>query len=308
MTFDTFEPELIRLLYPGTLKPYFVYKWEREGQASVIRHYPPATRVNLPAPSTAPHAIGFRGLMVQDYEQPLSEQGLVRLSWVGLDIDAEDNPQVCQELRLGSLADYVQSLLCASPAVVRCSKSGQGAHVIIPLSETEMMTYDRAKVVSKRIAQKFIDRLKDEHIECCVTGLPNLWLYTQGGKQRTLTVPHELYHPSPQELDFSGVVPNGVTRLEPVGATKFTGLAARVIGALTADGIIPPDLPGKTQVNVGRVRRSLSRIGIEFETKSKCRIEHEGETNGWVELQSDGSVRLISNPDDNKVVLTMVST
>lgn len=308
MTFDTFEPELIKLLYPGTLKPYYVYKWGRDGKASVIRHYPPATARNYPAPNEAPDGIGFRGLMVQDYETPLAEQGLVKLAWVGIDVDAEDNPVVCQNLRLGSLADYIASLFCSDPAVVRCSKGGQGAHIIIPLTEIELLTYDRAKVVAKRIAQKFIDRLADEHIETCVSGLPNMWLYTQGGKQKTLTVPNDLYHPSPQELDLSGVVPGGTRALEAVGVAKFSGLAARVISQLANDGILPPDLPGKTQVNVGRVRRSLSKIGIEFETKSKCRIEHEAETNGWIELQNDGTVRLMSNADNNTVVLTLVSS
>ena len=305
MTFDTFEPELLRLLYPGTMKPYYVYKWERAGQASIIRHYPPATRANLPGPNCQPDAIGFRGLMVQDYETPLSEQGLVKLAWVGIDIDAEDNDKVCLNLRLGSLGDYVASLLCSDPVVVRSSKSGMGCHVVVPLVEVELMTYDKAKAVAKQISKRFVDKLATEQINCCVTGLPNMWLYTQGGKQKTLMVPHELYHPTEAELAVQGVASTGPH--EVVNATKFSGLAARVISQLANDGILPPDLPNKTQVNVGRVRRSLSKIGVEFETRSKCRLEHETETNGYIELLADGTVRLVSNADDNSIVLTLAS-
>lgn len=314
MTVDTFEPDLMNLLYPGwqdgNFKPYYVYKWERSNMASLIRHYPPATKsyLNYHAPVEPPSSIGFRGLMVQDYDTPMVNQGYVKLCWVGLDIDAEDNGHVIQHLKLGTLADYVSTLLCNLPAVVRCSKSGQGAHVLVPLAEVELMSYDRARAVTKAIAKRFEGLLLDEDIKTCVTGLPNMWLYTQGGAQKTLGKTNDLYHPTESELSAQVFQTGPVDDKGVVGpALKLDGLAAKMANQLVSDGIIGPELPSKTQVNIGRVKRSLAKIGIGLDTRSKCRVEHEHEPNGYIEITVDGTVRVFSNADNNSVILTLVS-
>lgn len=312
MTVDTFEPDLLNLLYPEQaraegFKPYYVYKWERDGLSSIIRHYPPArqTYSQYHAPSDAPSSIGFRGVMVKSYDTPMVQQQEVKLCWVGLDIDKEHNESVIRELRLGTLADYIQTLLSAVPAVVRCSKSGHGAHVLVPLADMEAMPMIRCKAIAQQVASKFQALLGDHGIETCVTGLPNMWLYTRGGAQRTLSLTNDLYHVTPDELQAPAAY--SAPEVQALSVGRFEGLASRVVNQLVADGVLHPDLPGRTQVNIGRVRRSLAKIGIEFNTKSKCRVEHEHEPNGYIELTGDGTVRVVSNADDNSVVLTLVS-
>lgn len=314
MTYDTFEPDLMSLLYPPQYRetgwlPYYVYKWSVAGRAAVMRHYPPAkdNYLSYCEPNSPPSSIGYRGLMVRSHRIPMIQQPTVLLCWVGLDVDAEDNDHV--HLQRGSLADYIASMFVNEPVVTRKSKSGAGAHLLIPIRAPLEVSYDKAKCVAKAIARRYEQYLNDEGIVTCVTGLPNMWLHTEGGKQATVGITHDLYEPTVDELKATPVFSSAsCPAVEGTGPAQFGGMAARCLNKLVEVGVISPEFPAKTQVNIGRVKRALETIGIELETKSKCRPEHEMEINGWIELTPDGTLRLISNPDNNTVILMLVSS
>jgi hypothetical protein len=312
MTFDTFEPDLVNLLYPPQYRdagwhPYYVYKWSIEGRAAVIRHYPPArVASHIIEPRMPPSSIGFRGLMVRDHHVPMSDQPSVLLCWIGIDVDAEDNDHV--HLQRGTLADYISMLFVNEPVVTRSSKSGAGAHVLIPLRAPLEMSYDKAKRVAKAIADRYETYLNNEGIVTCVSGLPNMWLYTQGGKQATVGMTNDLYEPTIEELNPSTTAFPTVQHVENSGPPQFSGMAARCLNTLVEAGVMSPEFPKRTQINVGRVKRALANMGVELETRSKCRPDHEHEVNGYIELSEDGTVKVISNPDNNSVILTLVSS
>ena len=244
--------------------------------------------------------------MVRSYDQPMVDQPRVLLCWVGLDVDAEDNDHV--HLQRGSLADYIAAMFSNEPVVTRASKSGAGAHLLIPIRAPLEVAYDKAKSVAKAIARRYESYLNDEGIVTCVTGLPNMWLYTEGGKQSTVGITNDLYEPTIDELNPKTVSFAAPPETEGNGPPQFSGMAARCLNVLAQNGIISPEFPPRTQVNIGRVKRALETIGVGLETKSKCRPDHEGEVNGYIELLADGTLKLFSNPDNNTVILMLVSS
>lgn len=295
----------MRLLYPMQFqaqgwKPYYVYKWSRDGGAAVIRHYPPAkqTYAVYHAPDLEPSSMGLRGIMVKSHDQPMCDQEKVLLCWVGVDVDAEDNDHV--GITKGTLGDYIALLFQNEPVVTRSSKSGMGVHLLIPLKNPLELNYEAAKVVAKKIAKRYVDYLSDEGIVSCVHGLPNLWVASDGGKQQTLMITNDLYVPTEQELHVGTLTP-AAQPLDGDVSRNFTGLAWKALNALVVAGIVPEDCPARTQINVGRVKRALEKVGIPVETRSKCRVEHEHEPNGFVELTSDGELKVFSSADQGVV-------
>lgn len=123
---------------------------------------------------------GFVGLLVQDYKRPVQEQ-LVKIAWTGIDIDGDDN----SHLTLDEMFDRTLSAVGPN-TVIRTSKSGRGLHVIMPWEKSDWKEYKQAKTEAKHDAAIFVKRLLDVGVTPCVFGLVNMWLFSEGGKQRTL--------------------------------------------------------------------------------------------------------------------------
>jgi hypothetical protein len=281
-----------------TWSPYHVFMAAGPNESPHINHWPPAETSGCYFKPSHVISTGLRGLMVNDLSIACSEQKS-RLLWVGIDIDAEHNPD--HGARLTS--DVVTCL--GHVGTVRLSKSGKGCHVFIRCSNTSEYKYDYVKRLARHVVQPYVERLIAAGIKPCVHGLPNLWVQTRGGLQRTI---HEN---TTFKVDLSGIV-LPVLAFEAPGSTgtcikldAFNGLLLKLVMKLQEDKVLGDPLSVKTNVNVGRVRRSLEPLGVKFETQSKCRLNHADEVNGFIELDPCGGLCLVSNPDNNKCIFRM---
>jgi hypothetical protein len=272
-----------------------------------IKHWPPA---NADTPHFIPDyvcAIGRRGLAVKDEQRNKALKGqTVRLCWAGLDIDFDDN-ECAYYMTDGNPETLSQRVvrLLGDKLMVRLSKSGHGCHCFLRIKDAPEMSYDKARAVARAMVQPYVQLLKDNNIICCVTGLPNLWVWTSNGQQRTLTMPDydedatpyleatPFIWPSTPEAEF------GYVKLENFGP-KLRG----IILTLCKAGILTTPPATRTQVNVARVKKALEGQ-VDIKTKAKGREGHEHEPNGVLTL-TDSELKLLSNSDNNKTILKLV--
>jgi hypothetical protein len=281
-----------------------------------ISHWPPANEAATTHMPTAYCAVGRRGLAVKEEarKSPLKTQP-VRLTWAGLDIDVEDNREryqtVTDEARCilvgeETLVEKVKRLL-GDKLMVRTSKSGKGAHCFLRIKDAPEMSYDKARAVAKLALAPYIKLLKDNNILCCVTGLPNLWMWTYGGLQRTLSMPD-------YDEDVSAMLeatPFNWANSQPewsgyghVSLESFGPKTRDIILTLCKAGVLTTPPATRTQVNVARVKKALEGQ-VDFKTLAKGREGHEHEPNGVLTL-NESEIKLLSNADNNKVVFKMV--
>lgn len=163
--------------------PYRVFsdgKGESYGLTKV-EHWPGAKGQTSETMPTDLKLWGFVGVTVEDYKRPIAEQN-VRICWTGIDIDAEDNgPAWDVERAAYKVYDLIPK------AIIRTSKSGNGLHVILPWGiDGYPRPWSQAKMEAKHDTAVHVKRLIDADIVPCVFGLVNMWLFSEGGKQRTL--------------------------------------------------------------------------------------------------------------------------
>ena len=279
---------------------YHVHRFKVPGGHS-IRHYPTACEGKLnsePRDHTGVDMIGFRGLMVRDEASWIGEYPVL-LAWVGLDIDAEHNPHV------DKLPERVAEVVC-DKGTVRTSKSGAGAHVFFRIAGQPKLPYEEAKRVARRFAAGAEDRLYTKAgIVCCVTGLPNLWVWSEGGRQREVRVCKEWNLPPEGSYVLRGEKP--AAPVSGTGLAQYSPMIQAILKILHVANVLDVNnLAPKTQVNIGKVKRALAGH-LDFATKSKCRPEYEHEINGFIQLDAaNGSFALVSNAD-NGSVLQLVS-
>jgi hypothetical protein len=247
-----------------------------------LKGYPDAPPDNWPV-----H--GYRGIMVKRYDAPPAN---VLLCWASIDVDQEDNPGV-------DLRKQVVNLL-RETCIIRTSKSGLGVHVLLPLAEPLEVPYSSAASLAKSIIQPQARLLESGGITRCVSGLPNMWLWSEGGLQRTLCDDgYALPWFDCKTARLAEQKPASNLQDSPRQLLDFTGAAGAVADRLTTCGIVALRngfLPRKQNVNIGAVKRALGGL-IELKTRSKCRPEHTHEINGFVEFTPDCGVKIFSNPD-----------
>ena len=280
-------------------KPYLVFGRRDQGPLGtvgrlVVSHWPGTAGHGADdrMPITWP-IHGYRGLLVQDYRKSVTEQP-VKLCWAGVDIDAPDNPD-------RDLPGEVSDLLF-NQCLIRTSKSGKGVHCIVVFYRAIECAYHTALETAKRAVHGIEEELAEAGIKSCVAGLPNLWLWSDGGLQRTVS--------------DTGVTVSAPTQIaaapvprfepQPVDRSAFSGLALEVLLRLSEARMIRLPYTGRTNVNIGRVKRVLDGV-CTINTRSKCRAEHESEVNGFLEITADGTIKLVSNADNNSVVLALHS-
>lgn len=166
---------------PGFL-PYRVFS-DGKGESYGLRtveHWPGTRGQTAEQMPTHCKLWGFVGLTVEKYTLPISQQQ-VRLCWTGIDIDGEDNNHLSVE-QIATKSHEVIGNKC----IIRTSKSGKGVHVLMPWGETTPKPYVHAKMEAKHDAAIYVKRLLDVGVVPCVFGLVNMWLYSEGGQQRTI--------------------------------------------------------------------------------------------------------------------------
>ncbi len=261
-------------------------------------------------------AVGYRGINVLSYSDPVTEH-FVQLRWAGIDIDAKDNPdRFCgygvdaRALEPDSLINRVCRVIPA--AMVRLSKSGKGVHVILRLDPKcyPTVSYDQAKQLARGMVAGPKVALQAAGITVCVTGLPNLWLWSEGGKQKTVQEGTTVELPGAwSECGAPKCYGNTAQQDREIPLDNFKGTPAAILVKLLDAGLIRDAGFGrccvyhKAQINVGEF---LRKTGIKVTTKSQCRPEHAHEVNGYLELGEDGSLKLFSNAD-NGVILALYS-
>ena len=151
-----------------------------------VSHWPGTSGQTAEVMPTQEKMWGFVGLLVQSYSQPVGSQ-TCKLVWHGIDIDGGDNP----DMTVDQMAAMVIQLFDHS-AVVRTSKSGGGLHLLFPRREPIEGQYRDLKALAKSDAIPQLLTLVKHKIAPCVYGLVNMWLYSEGGQQRTLHVPEWL--------------------------------------------------------------------------------------------------------------------
>lgn len=167
---------------PGHL-PYRIFS---NGQGETygfkdVQHWPGIAGQRSEVMPTDSKMWGFMGLAVEDYHKPIAQQKS-RVAWYGIDVDGKDNVYEPQQLA------YICAELFNNDAIIRYSKSGNGVHIIFPCDKTGL-SYEEAKQWAKQACIPHLKRLVDSGICPCVYGLVNMWLYSEGGKQKTLHVP-----------------------------------------------------------------------------------------------------------------------
>lgn len=291
LTKEKFYVEDMPIYFPGNA-PKRAYVVERRG--AKMLHMPPKSKPITPSryaqfcglgPTTA---LGVRGVEVEDPYQPADSQKCW-LNWAAIDVDDGEQP-------IGEWHPHLMRTLNGA-AHVRSSKSGKGRHVLFMFDKPyEFFGVAAAASAAKAFVKPWVDKLNAAGIQTCVSGLPNLWVWSEGGKQSWIyksSIKHVL----------------GVTACPtiPLPRTKpclsmflmTNGFGWEVAKRLVEHGIVltkDGKINRHTNINVGRVKAALENL-MPFKTKSKCRPEHAGETNGFIEID-EYSVSLFSSADN----------
>lgn len=297
-TLEEFIRDDIPYLFSTMSAGRYGYWVEKRGDK--MRHFPPKkancsldqiSSFNARGPITS---YGVRGVSINEPFKTGDSQP-AWLHWCGIDVDQEHNAE---------RAGWQDTLweLVSGVANIRASKSGLGRHVIFKFDKP----YEFAGVTAAaRAAGSFlipwVEKIETAGIKTCVSGLPNFWLWSEGGHQnwisKTATV-----HP---------LTTYQKTRVlaEPVGDTVAVSLSESVgryvLEALIHGRVLPARQSGETlyvprhhNINVGAVKRAMAILpDIPINTQSKCRIEHENEPNGFIAID-EYSISLFSSADN----------
>jgi hypothetical protein len=265
-----------------------------------MQHAPGLNGMADPLPDGWP-VHGYRGVCVRDYRKP-ADAAHVLLCWAGLDIDYGDNKHI------DNLVDKCCAVL-ADECIIRTSKSGRGVHAILVLRSPLEVPYSLAASLAKNLIQPRAQKLTDAGVVTCVSGLPNLWLWSATGLQRTVVDNGYTAEPSCADVDTVNRFANdpyvNMSQATSLSTMLFSGLAASAVHALIVAGVVACRdgfVSRKQNVNIGAVKRALVGL-VDVKTKSKCRPEHSYNINGFIEFTVDGGVRLFSNPDQAAILV-----
>ena len=227
-------------------------------------------------PETAVRAIEkapLRGCTQLAYEnlfEPMAGQRC-EIAWVGLDIDAEDNP-----------ATDLTALDYPGASMVRTSCSGQGIHLIYRLEQPILCTHETANRIIKIITAPLVEALGT--IKVCKADRRMFWLC--GGK-------NEILAQSDERL---------VVNLIPIAPGNMPPIAEPLIAVtpLIAEwaGKLGVQIRKSTPVYIGDIIKRLAEMGEVVRTKSSMR--GNGQTNGYIDV-TPTSISLWSYADGHVI-------
>ncbi len=193
------------------------------------------------------------------------------IAWVGLDIDAEDNP-----------ATDLTALTYPGASMVRTSCSGQGIHLIYRLEQPILCTHETANRVIKMITAPLVEALGT--IKVCKADRRMFWLV--GGKNQILS--------QTDERLIVNLIPIAPGNMPPVNEPLFevTPLIAEWAGKLGVN------IRKSTPVYVGDIIKRLGEMGEVIRTKSSMR--GNGQVNGYIDI-TPTSISLWSYADGHVI-------
>ena len=222
-------------------------------------------------PETAVRAIGkapLRGCTQLAYEnlfEPMTGQRC-EIAWVGLDIDAEDNP-----------ATDLTALDYPHASMVRTSCSGKGVHVIYRLEQPILCTHETANRIVKIITAPLVGSLGT--IKVCKADRRMFWLC--GGKNEILAQSDERL-----VVNLIPIAPENMPEKEPlIGVTPLIAEWCEKLGVA---------IRKSTPVYIGDIIKRLAELGEVVRTRSGMR--GNGQTNGYIDVTTT-SISLWSYAD-----------
>ncbi len=226
-------------------------------------------------PETAVRAIEkapLRGCTQLAYENlftPMAGQRC-EICWVGLDIDAEDNP-----------ATDLTSLDYPGASMVRTSCSGRGVHVIYRLAEPVLCTHETANRIVKSITAPIVASLRT--VKVCKADKRLLWLI--GGENRIISQTDELL-----TVSTTPVIQSNTPTNEPL--MDVSPLIREWAGKLGVS------IRKSTPCYVGDIIKRLADAGEIVQTRSSMR--GNGQINGYIDI-TPTSIALWSYADGHVI-------
>ncbi|HNW09817.1 MAG TPA: hypothetical protein PKI71_00490, partial [Candidatus Rifleibacterium sp.] len=192
------------------------------------------------------------------------------IAWVGLDIDAEDNP-----------ATDLTALDYPGASMVRTSCSGQGIHLIYRLEEPILCTHETANRIIKTITTPLVENLGT--IKVCKADRRMFWLC--GGKNEILAQSDERL-----VVNLIPIAPENMPEKEPlIGVTPLIAEWCEKLGV---------QIRKSTPVYIGDIIKRLAELGEVVRTRSGMR--GNGQTNGYIDVTAT-SISLWSYADGHVI-------
>ena len=196
---------------------------------------------------------GFSQLAFPDQFKPKQDRCFV--CWVGLDIDAEDNPQGIPPITL-------------TGASSRSSASGRGVHVLFRLADPIETTTQSANKIIRRITLPYVDALAWQGVKVCKADRRVFWL--TGGVHEWIVQNPEFITPTMECGNFATPVFESSTLMSESVSEWVRWFQER--------GLVSP---GNNRVYIGDCVRELRARGERVETKS--RMSGDGQVNGYID-------------------------
>lgn len=199
---------------------------------------------------------GCSQVAYEDWWKPMDGQRC-DIHWVGLDIDADDNPDGID----------LKAIYLTKPSMIRTSVSGKGYHVIYRLNQPVSCTHETANKVIKAITAPLVAALPTIHV--CKADKRMFWL--AGGENSRMYQSENRISPSVTVETMAAATPPQVIEFEVTHAIK---------NWLDRLGIV--SIRKSIPIYVGDMVKLLRSFGEKVETKSSCR--GNGQLNGYIDL------------------------
>ena len=218
----------------------------------------------------------LRGCTQVAYEsvfEPMAGQRC-EVCWVGLDIDAEDNPGI----------DLTAIDFPFDCSMVRTSCSGKGIHVIYRLFKPVSCTHETAGKVVVSLTAALVEYMWARGLKVCKADRRMFWL--AGGNNRTLFVSPHTLHPT-----FKATVIRATTVVR-----ELLGVSDEVLAWAEKLGLA--DVKKSNPCYVGDVVDLLRSHGEKVTTQSSMR--GNGQINGYLDV-TQFSISLWSYADGHVI-------
>lgn len=215
---------------------------------------------------------GATQLAYENWFAPMAGQRC-EIVWVGLDIDADDNPMT-----------DLAGINYPGASMVRTSCGGQGVHVIYRLDKPVACTHETAGRIVKLITAPLVEQLGSIHV--CKADRRMFWLW--GGANQVLKQTDDLLAASyPVEL---------ATQVQMVGRGEHVEPTPLIKDWCAKLGLT--EFRRSTPIYVGDVVELLRVHGEVVKTKSQCR--GNGQLNGYLDL-TPTSISLFAYADGHTI-------
>lgn len=226
--------------------------------------------------------IGFTGRIYETYTKPMGKQSYEQ-HWIGIDIDAKDNPELDKKRVCEILPD----------ARVRTSRSGNGLHALFKLEKPVLVPAGRNinQAITKNL-QKYRDALSSSGIIPCSAHSLNFYLV--GGKNEWVSDNDKTIQWADYGSDVSYCVGSGKTYDIETMSLEGKEFWHKLIDA----GVVTLPIREKYSVVSKNIYKALKNTSFEFSTKSPMQND---EYNGFIHFNGQ-TADVIINADSGCVL------